>query len=98
MTREQKIFKEVAEAYLTPRRKRTRLQDNIAFSGLCYGCAHVGNVDDYSLPNIFAPKGKSREDHWISPDLERNDDIRGLFALFLAEMPEKDFKELYENN
>ena len=97
MTREQKILEKVAEAFLTPEEERRGNQRYIAGFGLCSACMYSGGGrGDENIPLIFKPARSNA--YWIPVWDPESDNIRGLFALFLAEMPEKDFKELYENN
>jgi len=93
MTKEQKILFKVAKAYLTPPGLRTEFQDKVTCLGLCNACGW------YNWPACdFFYKLKPIGSHWfwIPTHNPKSDQIRGLFALLLATMPEKDFMEFME--
>ena len=90
---------EIAEAYGTPRGERTERQIRLTHTGLCSALTICG-IDPYVVYKIRRISGELSA-FWFpvfySWDwLPIYDEYRCIFALFMAAMSEKDFKQLLE--
>jgi len=103
MTQRQKMFREIAEAYLTPGDERNPIQEIIGRYGIC------DNIRDEDIAHEVLEEfrddmGFGWSDHWLPiPDVlatgiwyPRYDHMRGMFCLLMAELTDEEFKELGE--
>lgn len=95
MTHKEKWL-EVGEAFLTPRSKRTKSQRGLACDGLCYAIYNLRkmkNCKDYlNFKNFY--QATERMAWWFGLYSKRSDQIRGLMALLISNIPEDEYLEL----
>lgn len=97
-----KVWLEIAEAYWTPRKKRTAWQEDLTVCGLCGAIDEIGykydlwaegfHIDGCNTCCALNPKIDSTRKYWWK-FYRRNDIIRAQFAEHMAGLSHDDFEK-----